>query len=98
MTKYLGSYLDRINRNVGRAVYDEGLPFLPCWGGGLESRRGHECLSLVRVVSCQLEVSATRPLLDQRSPTDCDVSLSVIRDLKNNAALACVGLLGQRKI
>jgi hypothetical protein len=30
-----------------------------CWDYGFESRRGHGCLSLVSVVCCQVEVSAT---------------------------------------
>jgi hypothetical protein len=38
------------------------------------SHRGHGCLSLVSVVCCQVEVSATSWLLVQRSPTDCGVS------------------------
>ena len=62
---------------------------------GFESRLGHGCLS---VVCCQAEVSAKGPPLVQRNPTDCDVSLRVwSRNLKNEAALARVGLLRQRK-
>jgi hypothetical protein len=41
---------------------------------GFESRRGHGFLSLVSVVCCRVEVSATGRLLVQRSPTDCGVS------------------------
>jgi hypothetical protein len=42
----------------GRAVQDvETRPFLS-WDYGFESRRGHGCLFLVGVVSCQVEVSA----------------------------------------
>jgi len=40
---------------------------------GFESHRGHGCLSVVSVVCCQVEVSATGPSLIQRSPTECDV-------------------------
>ena len=36
------------------------------------------CLSVVSVVCCQLEVSATQWSCVQRSPTDCDASLCVI--------------------
>jgi hypothetical protein len=36
--------------------------------------RGHGCLSVVSVVCCQVEVSATSWSLVQRSPTDCGVS------------------------
>jgi hypothetical protein len=39
-----------------------------------ESRPGHGCLSLVSVVCCQVEVSATSWSLVQRSPSECDVS------------------------
>jgi hypothetical protein len=35
---------------------------------------GHGCLSLVSVVCCQVEVSATIWSLVQRSPTECGVS------------------------
>jgi hypothetical protein len=35
---------------------------------------GHGCLSLVSVVCCQVEVSATSWSLVQRSPTECGVS------------------------
>ena len=51
------------------------LAFLNC---GFESGRGHGCLSVVSVVCCQLEVSATSWSLVQRSPTDCVASLCVI--------------------
>jgi len=39
---------------------------------------GHGCLSVVSVVCCQVEVSATSSSLVQRSPTDCAASLCVI--------------------
>jgi hypothetical protein len=39
---------------------------------------GHGCLSVVSVVCCQVEVSATSWSLVQRSPTDCGASLCVI--------------------
>ena len=42
------------------------------------------CLSVVSVVCCQVEVSATRLSLVQRSPTDCGVSLCVSRNLVND--------------
>jgi len=47
---------------------------LACWDFGFESRRRHGCLSLVSVVCCQVEVSASGWLLVQRSPTGCGVS------------------------
>jgi hypothetical protein len=37
--------------------------------------RGHESLSVVSVVCCQVEFSATNWSLVQRSPTDCGASL-----------------------
>ena len=43
-----------------------------------KTRREHVCLSVVSVVCCQVEVSATGRSLVQRSPTDCDVSFYVI--------------------
>jgi hypothetical protein len=39
-----------------------------------KSHRRHGCLSLVSVVCCQVQVSATSWSLVQRSPTDCGVS------------------------
>ena len=36
-----------------------GLRPIACWNCGFESRRGHGCLSLVWVVCCQIEVSAS---------------------------------------
>jgi len=45
---------------------------------GFESHGGHGCLSVVSVVCCQVEVSATGWPLAQRSPTDCGASLCVI--------------------
>ena len=39
---------------------------------------GHGCLSVVSVVCCEVEVSATSWSLVQRTPTDCDASLCVI--------------------
>jgi hypothetical protein len=45
-----------------------------------KSHRGHGCLSLMSVVCCcQVEASATSQSLVQRSPTDCGVSLCVIK-------------------
>ena len=43
-------------------------------GFGFESRRGHGYLSLVSVVFCEVEVSASGWSLVQRSPTECGVS------------------------
>jgi hypothetical protein len=43
-----------------------------------ESHRVHGCLSVVNVVCCQVDVSATGLSHVQRSSTDCGVSLCVI--------------------
>jgi hypothetical protein len=43
----------------GRAVYGVRLRPLTDWDCAFESRRGHEYLSHVSVVYCQVEVSAT---------------------------------------
>jgi len=42
-----------------RAVEGVGLRPLACWNCGFESHRGRGCLSVVSVVCCQVEVSAT---------------------------------------
>ena len=44
---------------------------LACWECGFESHRRHGCLSVVIVVCCQVQISATSWSLVQRSPTDC---------------------------
>ena len=56
------------------------LPHRPlaCWDLGFESNWGHGYLSVVSVVRCQVEVSATSWSLVQRSPTECGASLCVI--------------------
>ena len=51
---------------------------LTCWDLGFESHRGHGYLSVVSVVCCQVEVSATSWSPVQRNPTDCAASLCVI--------------------
>jgi hypothetical protein len=51
-----------------------------------KSHRGHGCLSLVSVVCCQVEVSATGWSLVQRSPTECGVSECDREASKNEAA------------
>jgi len=48
------------------------LHSIACWDCEFESRRGRGCLSLVSVVCCQVEVSATSRSLVQRSTTECD--------------------------
>ena len=50
---------------------------LASWDCRFGSRRGHGCLFLLRVVCCQVQVSASGCSLVQRSPTESDVCLSV---------------------
>ena len=64
----------------GRAVYGVGLRLLASWDLGFESRWRHGCLSLVSVVCCQVEVSATGWSLVQRSRTECGVSSECDRE------------------
>jgi hypothetical protein len=54
-------------------------------------------LSGVSVVCCQVEVSATSRSLVQRSPTDCGVSLCLIRNLVKEEAMAHWGLSRKKK-
>ena len=61
-----------------RSQHVSGLWPLACWDRGFESHRGHGYFSVVSVVCCQVEVSATSWSLVQRSPTDCGASLCVI--------------------
>jgi hypothetical protein len=69
------------------------------WDCGFESRLGHGCLSLVSVVCCQVEVSATSWSLVQRSPTDCGVSkvCVIMKPRRNEEAQAHIGLSSHRK-
>ena len=62
----------------GRAVQGVDLRPLTCCDCGFESHRGHGCLSVVSVVCCQLEVSATSWSFVQRSSTEYVASLCVI--------------------
>jgi hypothetical protein len=62
----------------GRAFSGIGLRPLTGWDFGLESRRGHGCVSVVSVVCCPVEVSATGWSLVKRSPTDCGALLCLI--------------------
>jgi hypothetical protein len=58
-----------------------GLRPLAYYDCGFESHLGHGCLSLVSVVCCQVEVSATSWSLVQRSPTECGVSKKCDREV-----------------
>jgi len=53
----------------GRAFYGVGLRPLACWDCGFEFCRGHGCLSVVSVVGCSVEVSASGLSLVQWSPS-----------------------------
>jgi hypothetical protein len=71
---------------------------LACWDFGFESRRGHGCWSLLSVVYCQVEVSASVWSITQRSPTDCGVSHWVWSWILDTVeALATPGLLRRSK-
>jgi hypothetical protein len=63
----------------GRAVYGMGLRPLACWYCVFESRQRQGCLSLVSVMFCQVEVSATGWSLVQRSVSECDREASIMR-------------------
>jgi hypothetical protein len=63
---------------------------------GLNSAGGMD-VCLVNVVCCQAEVSATGRSLVQRSPTECDVSLSVSKCNSNPLYLQWVGRRCQTK-
>jgi hypothetical protein len=52
---------------------------------------GHGYLSIVSVVCCKADASATGRFVVQRSPTECGVSLSVIRRNNNPLHVEWVG-------
>ena len=77
-----------------RAVYGVGLRPLTSWGCGFESRRGNVCLSLVSVVCCQIQDSASGWSLVQRRPYDCGMSgcdreASIMRKPWSTRGLPC---------
>jgi len=61
-----------------RSQQASGLWPLACWDLGFKSHRGHRYLSVVSIVCCQVEVSATSWSLVQRSSADCAASLCLI--------------------
>jgi hypothetical protein len=67
--------------------------------GKKKSHWGHGCLSLVSVVCCQVEVSATSWSLVQSSPTDCGVSKKcvIVKPRRNEEAQAHIGLSSHRE-
>jgi hypothetical protein len=67
-------HLNNICRSQWSCVLRHGSAAARLLDCGFESRRGHGCLSLVSVVCCQVDVSATSWSLVQRSPTECGVS------------------------
>jgi hypothetical protein len=62
----------RINGHYITAWADPGVDLRPlaCWNCGFEFRPGHVCLSVVSVVCCQVEVSASGWSLVRRSSTE----------------------------
>ena len=48
-----------------------GLRLLACWDYGFEFRQEHGCLSVVNVVFCHIQLSASVRSLVQRSPNEC---------------------------
>ena len=72
---YFWNYTEYVSTLCGSV----GLRPLVCWNCGFESHRGHRCLSVVSVVCCQVEVSATDWSLVQRIPTDYGASFCVIK-------------------
>ena len=79
----------RERKNYGSSTEYKKIQKNNCRGGG--------CVSLVSVVYCQGKISVTGRSLVERIPTESRVSLCIIQNLKNEAALVPVGLLGRMK-
>ena len=86
---YFNEELNRINKYSLRSQCPRGLRrrsaaarLLRLW---VRISLGLGCFSIVSVVCCQVEISATRWSLAQRSPTDCRCVWS--RNLVNEEAL-----------
>ena len=71
-----------------RSQWLRGLRPFACWDRGFESHWGYGCLSVVSVVCCQVEVSATSWSLVQRSLTECGALCVWWRNLENEEAKA----------
>ena len=96
-TEYMGQ--ENIKEDIwtsGRSQWPRGLRrrstaarLLRSW---VRIPLGHGCLSVVSVVCCQLEVSATDWSLVQGSPTDCGASLCVIKKPRTQGGYSPLGL------
>jgi len=61
-----------------RGLLGLGLRLLVCWDCGFQYHQGHGCLSIMSLVCCQIEVSATSRSFIQKNTPDCGASLCVI--------------------
>ena len=64
-------YRAAVTQRLRNAGLKRGSTPLCCWDYWAESHRGHEYLSLVNFVCCEVEVSVTVRSLVQRTPTEC---------------------------
>ena len=79
-----------IMKAIRRSQWPRGLRPLACWDRGFESHPGHGCLSVVSVVCCQVEVSATDWSFVQRSLTEFYIWVSVHhKSIINNKPTRC---------
>jgi hypothetical protein len=62
---------DKFSRSRWPGGLRRGLRQLACCDCRFESRQGHGCLSVVRIVCCQVEVPVSGWSFIQRSPTTC---------------------------
>ena len=69
------------------------MRLLACWDFGFDYHQGHECLSFVSVVCCQVEVSASSLSLIQRSRTksECDCETLIMRRLRPSRGCCAMG-------
>jgi len=63
-----------------------------CDGLITHPEESYGCLSVVSVVSCQVEVFASSRSVVQRSSTDCGVCLSVVVEVQQFCVLGPIGL------
>jgi hypothetical protein len=76
---YYQRKLNSIAGPSGRAIQGVGLWPLACCDRGFESYQGHGCLSVVCVVCCQVEVSATNWSFVQEEYYRIGAALSKLR-------------------
>ena len=87
---------DTHNRQISMSPVGFGHRPLACWDLGFESHRGHGYLSVVSVVCCQVEVSATSWSLVQRVLPTVVRRCVWSRNIKNRCSIYIYDIISLR--